>query len=624
MKILLTLALLFCSPLAFAAPVCMYQDNLSGPATGGEGGGGTYVDVYGTGFGSSIGAITGTVNGTAITNFINLSSDATSDRQVVGFQVPSGATGSGSIVINFPGGSCSNMVFTVRSGAIYFIGSGIDNATTGVTNNCTNLKNGTALDGNVGSGTFASPWKVTNVSSTQINGGGSNVAAPANAVLPGTYYACINAGNTIVFLNGFSYPYADAGGLFTALALHDGYAGTSAAPTVLMARPGASALLGGPTVSFGIRDSSDVGFVIAGLTIRAQGSSVSFTEPSSGPFMRLVGNDLSAPTGAGSSANVNGGQEAQVNVGTFILGNYSHGTSCSDSGGISNKQYHSFYLQGNQIEFGWNKVAGDCTYNAFQWNYFTDTSLGFGNGKVHDNDLEGVNGSGINIPTWDSAQGPLSIYNNIIHHVGLSTASDGDGGHFCISFPGEAPSAVGTGTAQVYNNTMGDCSSYLNTTSSTSGACMSYGFETAQAPFTINYVNNICYQPAYTFTSTFNPYLLGGSPQAILTGSNNIWFSGGTPGSTAGASALTSKAIPTNPLFVSTTFSGPWTNLALQSGSPAIGAGSASLFPTNDFAGIPFSNPPAIGALMPGVAPPTFLGVSFSIGTGLSIGTGID
>jgi hypothetical protein len=619
-RILQFALLMLCSMPCFAAPACMYQDNLSGPATGGEGGGGTYVSVWGTGFGSSLGAITGTVNGTAITNFIYLGADITGDRQQVGFQVPSGATGSGNIVLNFPGGSCSNMVFTVRSGAIYYIGSGIDNATTGVTNNCTNLKNGTALDGNVGNGKFANPWKVTNVSSTQINGGGSNVPPPTNAVLPGTYYACINAGDTIVFLNGFSYPYADAGGLFTSLALHDGYAGTAAAPTVLMARPGASALLGGPNVTFGIRDSSDVGFVISGLTII---NGLSFTEPSTAPFMRAVGDTFTCPTGFGSGACLNGGLESQVNVGTFVLGNYFTGSGCSDSGGVSNKQYHSGYLQGNGVVFDYNRIAGDCTWNGIQWNYFTDTSLGFGNGDFSYNDIEGVNGAGINIPTWDSAQGPLTIIGNIIHHVGLQPASDSDGGHFCIAFPGEAPSAAGTGTAQVYNNTMGDCSSYFNTTSSTSGACLGYGFETAQAPFTINYVNNICYQPAYAFTSTFNPYLLGGSPQAILTGSNNLWFSGGTPGSTAGASALTSQAIPTNPLFVSTTFSGPWTNLELQTGSPAIGAGSASLFPANDFAGVPFSNPPSIGALMY-VAPPTFVGVTFSISTALSIGTGID
>jgi hypothetical protein len=56
--------------------------------------------------------------------------------------------------------------------------------------------------------------------------------------------------------------------------------------------------------------------------------------------------------------------------------------------------------------------------------------------------------------------------------------------------------------------------------------------------------------------------------------------------------------VPTNPLFISTTTPGPWTNYELTSTSPAIGAGSASLYPTLDFAGYTFSNPPAIGALM--------------------------
>lgn len=60
MKTLFSILALLCfSAPAFAiAPICMYQDVQSGPANGGEGGGGTYVDVFGTNFGSSLSAIT--------------------------------------------------------------------------------------------------------------------------------------------------------------------------------------------------------------------------------------------------------------------------------------------------------------------------------------------------------------------------------------------------------------------------------------------------------------------------------------------------------------------------------------------------------------------------------------
>jgi len=622
-KVVAFLFALLCSPLAFAqAPVCMYQDNLSGPATGGEGGGGIYVDVFGANFGSSLSTISITVNGTAVTNKIYLGADKTGDRQQLGFQVPSATTGSGNIVITTPGGSCSNLTFTVRSGAIYYIGSGIDNATTGTTLNCTNLKNGTALDGNAGNGSFGNPWKTNNTPSTQINGGGSNVSPPANSLIPIQFYQCINGGDTIVFLNGFDFAYADGGSLYTAFQLDMGFTQTSATPTVLMARPGATATIGnGVNASTGIRDYGDVGTVISGLTILGQGNCLSFTEPPTGPFMRAVNNILTAPTGSGSSACLTGGQEAQVNVGTFVLGNYLHNSSCSDSGGVSNKQYHSIYLTGNQVVADYNKID-DCTWNGIQWNYFTDTSLGFGNGEFAYNDITDVNGAGINIATWDSAQGPLNIFGNIIHHVGIQPASDSDGVHTCLSFPGEATSAVGSGTAQVYNNTFYDCSVYVNSSSSTFAAAIAYGFETAQTPFTVHLTNNIIYQPAYANTSSFNILFGGGSPQAILTGSNNLLFYGGTPSGTTPASSLTSLSLPTNPLFVSAT-NGPWTNYKLQSGSPAIGAGTASQASTLDFVGVTRPNPPAIGFVEPGIAPPTFLGVQFSSGVALSSGTSV-
>lgn len=596
----------------------MYQDNLSGPASGGEGGGGIYVDVFGTNFGSSLSAVSITVNGTAVTNKIYLGADKTGDRQQLGFQIPIGTTGSGNIVVNTPGGSCSNLTFTVRTAAIYFIGAGIDNVTTGTSFSCANLKNGTAGDGLGGSGTPTSPWKMTNVSSTQINGGGSNVSPLPNARVPLLYYQCINAGDIIVFLNGFNYAYADGGSLFAVMQLDMGFTATAAAPTVLMARPGATATLGdGVHASTGIRDYADVGTVISGLTIRGQGNCISFTEPTTGPFMRIVNVDVSAPTGSGSSACTTGGQEAQVNVGTFVLGIYSNGTSCALSGGVSNKQYHSIYLTGNQVVADYNKID-DCTWNGIQWNYFTDTSFGFGNGEFAYNDITDINGAGLNMATWDSAQGPLNIFGNIIHHVGLQPASDSDGVHTCLSFPGEATSAVGSGTAQVYNNTFYDCSVYANTSNSTFASAIAYGFETAQTPFTVNLVNNIIYQPAYTNTSSYNILFGGGSPQAILTGSNNLFFYGGTPSGTSPASSLTSQSLPTDPLFTSAT-NGPWTNYKLQATSPAIGSGSASVFPTYDFQGKTYGNPPAIGALLFS----GFIGSSISGSVHLSSGVSI-
>jgi hypothetical protein len=114
----------------------------------------------------------------------------------------------------------------------------------------------------------------------------------------------------------------------------------------------------------------------------------------------------------------------------------------------------------------------------------------------------------------------------------------------------------------------------------------------------VNLVNNIIAEPSYTYTSSANVYFCG-SGTSEITGSNNLFYSASTPSSSTPptGTGLTALTIPTDPLFASTTTPGPWTNLELQSTSPAISAGSASLYPTLDFAGKTRPSSPAIGAL---------------------------
>ena len=273
-----------------------------------------------------------------------------------------------------------------------------------------------------------------------------------------------------------------------------------------------------------------------------------------------------------------------------ILGNAVTNVACSDAGGVSNKQYHDMYFFGNGIEVGWNKIFNVCAYNGIQINYFADSSIGFGNLSIHDNDISGANGAGINMASVDPSQGPINIYNNLIHHVGLQPASDGSSFHSCIAFPGEAPSAA-PGAVNVYNNTMYDCSSYLNTVSDPSSCTVYMVYETAQKGLTVNLVNNIMAQPAYTYTSKQSVYLCGGGVNSMLGGMNNLFYSASTPGSIY--DAMTVGSI-NNPLFVSTTAGS--LNLNLTSNSPAIGAGSASLYSPLDFNGVTRPTPSAIGA----------------------------
>ena len=608
--VVLILWFLLVLPAVAAAPACLYQDVLSGPASGGEGGNGIYLTIFGKNFGLTQGTSTVTVNGTDVAQYLvwGSNNDVTGNHDQISVQVASGTTGTGNIVVTTPGGSCSNLTFTVRSGDIWFIGSGIDNDNAGrVKSDCAKLKHGTAGNGQGGSGTYTDPWTLTNVPSVQIQGGSGNYGPAPGARTPFMYYNCLATGDTLVFLNGASYPYADDSGLYSALALDRGL-GSSSSFFTFMARPGATVQLGGTGyVDFGIRDYNDTHVVVSGLSLTGSGPTggvgglgFGYSSSTTGPFSRLVGNVIKCPTCSGSAAALEAGVEANVTAGIEVLGNYVTDASCSVPGGVSNKQYHSMYFGGNGIEVGWNKIAGVCTYNGIQINYGADNSIGFGDISIHDNDIEDANGNGINMASIDPTQGPVNVYNNVIHHVGIQPASDNNGSHSCISFLGEAPSA-GPGTVNVYNNTMYDCSSYLNTIASNDSCAIAYGFLAAstQEGLTVNLVNNIVAAPAYTSTGEENPYLCtgGGSSQATLTGSHNLFYSAATPGSTSPASSLTSLAVLTNPQFTSATTPGSWTNLEIQSNSPAIAAGIASLYPALDFAGATRPGSPAIGAL---------------------------
>ena len=107
-------------------------------------------------------------------------------------------------------------------------------------------------------------------------------------------------------------------------------------------------------------------------------------------------------------------------------------------------------------------------------------------------------------------------------------------------------------------------------------------------------------------TSTFNNNIFwstgGGSSGAISTGPNPSY--GYTHHHCADLPALTASSvgcINSDPLFVASDPSAYWAtpssfNLALNSGSPALGAGTAVGAPAIDLWGTPRANPPAIGA----------------------------
>lgn len=527
-------------------PIILFTDITSGPNSGGEGDHGTYLTIFGTHFGAAQGASKVTINGKAVAQYL-LWSDTK-----IGVQV--GHVSTGPIVVTVGGASSNlNLTFTVRSGHIFYIGPSVDNS-----------------PATCAGGTYEKPWGLTNFR--------SKIETTYTRAMrtPRFYYNCMSPGDTLVFLNGVSYPYFDGAEWHSSLTLGDEREpATSSRFYTFMARPGASVQLGGTDWAMApIRDHSNGYNVISGLKLTGSG-------PNGGAFFlaandRVVGNDITCPDCWGPAGAVMGSD------GFIMYGNVVHDVSTLDPGG-SNKTYHAIYVAGNNIEIAWNRIYNTKAYNGIQINH--DRSSGFYNQSWHDNDIADVNGSGINVGTIDPSKGYIKIYNNVIHHVGLAMAPDSPGPHSCLAIKG-AGSATAPGTVEIYNNTMVDCSSYLNINPADNSSCAIIALQ-KQLNVTTELVNNIIYQPAYAGTGRQNVFICGGGSIGTLYGTNNLWFSERNPGSTAPATSFGRIA---NPRFVSAT------DYHLQSGSPAIGGGIPFGDLKNDHDVAPRRNPPAIGA----------------------------
>jgi hypothetical protein len=198
-----------------------------------------------------------------------------------------------------------------------------------------------------------------------------------------------------------------------------------------------------------------------------------------------------------------------------------------------------------------------------------------------------VNGSGIVLGTIDPSLGYIKIFNNVIHHVGLNIASDGnpDDPHSCIAVKGYGKSTA-PGTVEIYNNTMYDCSSYLNIHPASRSACAIID-PSNQLNVRTDLVNNIVYQPAYAGSAKNNVYICGGGTIGTLSGSHNLWYSAGSSQSNK---AVTRFGIIADPFFSSNT------DFHLRRQSPAVGRGLFVGDLKRDRDGVQRANPPAIGA----------------------------
>ena len=235
---------------------------------------------------------------------------------------------------------------------------------------------------------------------------------------------------------------------------------------------------------------------------------------------------------------------------------------------------------------------------------------GFGmfNFLGHDNWITYQNGAAISLANPDASKGPINFYNNVISNVGTGPRLNGDqpqnlGGFYFLMTPDDDNEQLwGTGTTEIYNNSMYNAGSYANGSNFMAG--FNYAKSGGPAPGQIvNLRNNIIYQPAgiaFAMETSSGDW-------TRITGDDNIFF--GT--NSASIPPNPTGNVTADPLFIS------FTDFHLQPTSPARFTGLTITGRLYDFSGlsVPQGPGPNIGAYEienpPAVGDPTaVIGVS--------------
>ena len=532
--------------LAPNSPTIFFTDLTSGPNSGGENIGGTagaYVTIYGNNFGATQGNSTVTLNSANCGRVVTWGATWNWYQKIV-YQLGPTCT-SGQFVVTVAGQASicennedgANCGFTVRSGNIRCV----------------------SIAGNDGNpGTFAGGCWATMKKSI----------------------ATVAAGDITYVENGVSITNDDGSGNRSVLGIGTigGASGTASMPIALVAYPGATVtignLSGSPAGEIAVRAYNSY-YVIAGM--RMMYDQGIYT---GGSGQRIIANDISCWNPSG----VQGGcYQASLTNSLFVYGNYIHDTLHNNS-----KQGHALYLStdANHDWVAWNKLYNNTTCYSIQV-HSSPLVAGTGNNQydihIHDNQINGDTCNGINLATVDPSKGAVEVYNNMIQNTGLQgsgiypdLASYQNG---CIYAAGILNNgAAGSGTVQIYNNTLYNCGS-SSVTYPTKAAFILLAGSEPNVKYQLT--NNVTKQ-----TSSATTYVGGDNSQYLCSPGTNDWFgSGGVPGLCAGDLNL-------DPLF-NNALTG---DLGLQATSPLIGIGSTTRMSTHDVNGLRRPVPPSIGA----------------------------
>ena len=447
--------------IAYAQTRIAYSDLTSGPATGGEGNQGAIVTVAGNGFGDVQGSSKVMLAGSPVGRILQWA-----DRRI-SFQIGAAAK-SGEIRVVAGGVESNPVEFTVVKGSIRLVSaSGHDQS----------------------SGSWGSPWKT--------------IAHAAHAMEPGDI-AYVLDGVRQTSLDGYN----------AALSIQK--SGAVRKPIALVAYPGAIAEIGdtgGP--EFGARTPAIHGgpfndWVIAGFKIRGANTALRLDLVQG---WRIVNNDFSCPNGDGASACV----EVSGSSAIVFVGNAVHDTGRAEG----SKRYQSVYFttDTNHVEIGWNHIFRNRSCRGIQIHsspLSADSGFNQYDFAIHNNVISDQACDGINLATIDPSKGKIVLFNNLIFHVGIGPAPhDGESNYSCISSPGIVNRGTpGTGTVEIYNNTLSDCGSF--------GGATAGAFSVGPNSPDLLLRDNLVVQVG-------EPYFSQGSALGKVHGSTNLW-SGTGPG----------------------------------------------------------------------------------------------
>src|SRR5215472_9261076 len=527
--VFLSLAISACLSAQAAPPRIFFSDLESGPNYGGQSNNGVFVTIWGRGFGAIRGRSIVTVGGVAVASY-----PVWSDGRIT-FQLGRAARTGDILVKVVPAGriadrnssAISNGVpFSVRRGRIFFV----------------------AVRGNDRhNGSYNAPWRTI-------------VHAKDNML----------AGDVSYIENGVVQNREDDYTAYLSMDLDGGNnSGKPQAPKALVGYPGARATIGMPHgLDYAIRTPNirarEDYWLISQLHIVGGRQAMDI----GGTGWKIVGNNIECPGADGEVGCVETSQASRIR----FYGNEVHNSGINPT---SSKFYHAVYFStdSNHIDVGWNHIHDNFTCRAIQFhssplcNPGCGSSDGTGHNQydlhVHDNLIHGDNCDAINFATADPSKGPVEAYNNVIYRVGLRDPLQNGGAFSCIYVAGITNRGrPGTGTVEVFNNTLFDCAA--NNTRNTDGSRGAFSVGGGPSSLTMHLRNNVVYQLGGEL------YLDGQKSQ--ITGDNNLWFGAGAPPQQTGGN------LSVDPHF----FDLAGFDFHLREGSPAREAGNA-VFPSNPF-----------------------------------------